>query len=87
MDEVFFQQVVNGLTIGMIYALIALGYTLVYGIARLINFAHGEVFMVGAYLGLLATMILQNVFHLPPGPFWIFFVFIFSIVFTGLLGV
>lgn len=51
--EVFLQQLVNGLTIGMIYALIALGYTIVYGIVQLINFAHGEVFMVGAYLGLL----------------------------------
>ncbi|OGW72402.1 MAG: ABC transporter permease [Omnitrophica bacterium GWA2_52_12] len=50
----FFQQIVNGLTIGMIYTLIALGYTMVYGIAQLINFAHGDVFMVGAYLGLFA---------------------------------
>lgn len=51
--DVFFQQLINGLTIGMIYALIALGYTMVYGIAQLINFAHGEIFMVGAYIGLL----------------------------------
>ncbi len=47
------QQLVNGLTIGVIYALIALGYTMVYGVIQLINFAHGDVFMVGAYLGLL----------------------------------
>ncbi len=60
--EVFFQQVINGVTIGMIYALIALGYTIVYGIVQLINFAHGEVFMVGAYLGLLFFLILQKVF-------------------------
>ena len=59
--DVFLQQIVNGLTIGMIYALIALGYTIVYGIAQLINFAHGEVFMVGAYLGLLANVLLQKV--------------------------
>ena len=45
------QQVINGLSLGSIYALIALGYTMVYGILRLINFAHGEVFMVGAYAG------------------------------------
>ena len=50
--ELFIQQVVNGLTIGSVYALIALGYTMVYGILQFINFAHGEVFMVGAYLGL-----------------------------------
>jgi branched-chain amino acid transport system permease protein len=45
------QQLLNGLQLGAVYALIALGYTMVYGIVRLINFAHGDVFMVGAYLG------------------------------------
>ncbi len=49
--QIFLQQLVNGLSMGMIYALIALGYTMVYGVIQLINFAHGEVFMVGAYLG------------------------------------
>jgi branched-chain amino acid transport system permease protein len=49
------QQLVNGLTQGMVYALIALGYTMVYGIIELINFAHGEVFMVGSFAGLLAA--------------------------------
>ncbi|MGB9866644.1 MAG: branched-chain amino acid ABC transporter permease [Bacillota bacterium] len=47
------QQVVNGISLGSIYALIALGYTMVYGIVRLINFAHGDVYMVGAYIGYL----------------------------------
>src|SRR6188474_3029708 len=51
----FFQQLINGLSLGSIYALIALGYTMVYGILRLINFAHGEVFMVGAYAGYYAA--------------------------------
>lgn len=46
----FFMQVINGLNIGSIYALVALGYTMVYGIAKLINFAHGEIIMVGSYL-------------------------------------
>lgn len=50
--EEFFQQLTNGLAIGGIYALIALGYTMVYGILRLINFAHGDLFTLGAYLGL-----------------------------------
>lgn len=45
------QQLINGLQLGFVYALIALGYTMVYGIVRLINFAHGDVFMIGAYLG------------------------------------
>ncbi len=47
----FIQQVINGLALGSIYALIALGYTMVYGIIKLINFAHGDVMMVGAYVG------------------------------------
>jgi branched-chain amino acid transport system permease protein len=49
------QQIVNGLSLGSIYALIALGYTMVYGILKLINFAHGEVFMVGSYAGYYAA--------------------------------
>ena len=49
--EQFIQQVINGITIGAVYAIVALGYTMVYGIIRLINFAHGAVFMVGAYFG------------------------------------
>lgn len=49
------QQFVNGLTLGSTYALIALGYTMVYGVLRLINFAHGEVYMVGAFIGLMAS--------------------------------
>jgi len=47
----FIQQVFNGLSLGSIYALIALGYTMIYGILRFINFAHGDVFMIGAYAG------------------------------------
>ena len=49
--DTFVQQLINGLTIGSIYALIALGYTMVYGILRLINFAHGDIYMVGAFAG------------------------------------
>jgi branched-chain amino acid transport system permease protein len=52
--EQFFQQLVNGVTLGSLYALIAVGYTVVYGIVQLINFAHGEVFMIGAF-GALST--------------------------------
>ena len=49
--EVLLQQLVNGLAVGAVYALVALGYTMVYGVLRLINFAHGELFTLGAYLG------------------------------------
>jgi len=55
--EFFFQQLTNGLAVGSIYALIALGYTMVYGVMKLINFAHGDLFSIGAYLGL--TMLLS----------------------------
>lgn len=50
-----FQQLVNGLSLGSIYALLALGYTMVYGIIKLINFAHGEVYMMGAFVGYFVT--------------------------------
>lgn len=52
----FLQQLINGLTLGAVYALIAIGYTMVYGIVGMINFAHGEIFMIGAFLSLLATL-------------------------------
>ena len=51
----FLQQLINGLSLGSIYALIALGYTMVYGIIKLINFAHGDIYMLGAYVGFLTT--------------------------------
>lgn len=51
----FLQQIINGLSLGSIYALIALGYTMVYGIIKLINFAHGDIYMLGAYIGFIAT--------------------------------
>ncbi|MBJ95607.1 MAG: hypothetical protein CMP23_14180 [Rickettsiales bacterium] len=56
--QAFAQHLVNGLTLGALFALIALGYTMVYGIIELINFAHGEVFMLGSFLGLLALQAL-----------------------------
>ena len=56
----FLQQLVNGLSLGSIYALIALGYTMVYGVLRLINFAHGDVYMVGAYVGYYLSRKLQG---------------------------
>jgi branched-chain amino acid transport system permease protein len=59
----FLQQMVNGLSLGAIYALIALGYTMVYGIIMLINFAHGDILMVGAYIGFFSVVVLgTNIF-------------------------
>ena len=56
--EYFFQQLINGITLGSIYGLIAIGYTMVYGIIGMINFAHGDVFMVGGFLALIAFLVL-----------------------------
>lgn len=57
--ELFIQQVINGISIGSIYALIALGYTMVYGIIKLINFAHGDILMIGAYVGLYCVLLFK----------------------------
>jgi len=64
--DIFLQQVVNGLTLGSIYAVVALGYTMVYGIIQLINFAHGEVVMVGAMVALATIATLAGSTALPP---------------------
>ncbi|MBL4953226.1 branched-chain amino acid ABC transporter permease [Neobacillus sp. OS1-32] len=57
--EQLIQQLVNGISLGSIYALIALGYTMVYGIVKLINFAHGDVFMVGAFIGFYSITVMD----------------------------
>jgi branched-chain amino acid transport system permease protein len=69
--ETFFQQTINGLVLGSLYALIALGYTMVYGILNLINFAHGDVLMVGALTALSLILFLQKAFPGIPG--WLLF--------------
>ena len=66
----FLQQLVNGVTWGSVYALIALGYTMVYGILRLINFAHGDVFMVGSFIGFGCLQLLGGVSN-PVVPIWL----------------
>lgn len=72
------QQILNGISVGSIYALIALGYTMVYGIIKLINFAHGDVFMLGAFIGFYAITMFQMNF---------FVALIFSMAITALIGV
>ncbi|AER67065.1 amino acid/amide ABC transporter membrane protein 1, HAAT family [Thermovirga lienii DSM 17291] len=74
----FIQHLLNGLTLGSLYALIAIGYTMVYGILRLINFAHGEIFMLGAYFVFWGV----TLFHLP----W-FVAVIVSIIVTSFAGI
>jgi branched-chain amino acid transport system permease protein len=66
--EEFFQQLTNGLAVGGIYALIALGYTMVYGVLKLINFAHGDLFTMGAYLGFTLLTALNLAGRFGPAP-------------------
>ena len=81
--EQFFQQLTNGLAVGGIYALIALGYTMVYGVLKLINFAHGDLFTIGAYLGLtLLTSLALNDYV---GGF--LGLFILGVMVMGLVGI
>ena len=81
--EQFFQQLTNGLAVGGIYALIALGYTMVYGVLKLINFAHGDLFTIGAYLGL--TLLTSLALNDHVGGF--LGVFILAVMVMGLVGV
>lgn len=74
----FLQQMINGLSLGSIYALIALGYTMVYGIIKLINFAHGDIYMLGAFAAFYAT----TFFHLN-----FFVALIIAMLLCGVLGV
>lgn len=85
--EIFGQQLINGLTIGMIYALIALGYTMVYGIIQLINFSHGEIFMVGAYLGLSVFVMISQLLKLKGSLLLLVPMFSLAMIGCGILGV
>ena len=89
MMSVFLQQLVNGLSIGSVYALIALGYTMVYGVLKLINFAHSEVFMIGAFTSYFAAELLGFDAAAAPGSFGLLhalLVLIAAMVVCGLLG-
>jgi branched-chain amino acid transport system permease protein len=86
--ELFIQLLVNGITLGSLYALIALGYTMVYGILKLLNFAHGDVYMIGAFAGygvltLLGGPLSPNIAIAP----LIVLMFLVAMIASGLLGV
>jgi branched-chain amino acid transport system permease protein len=83
--EYFVQQLINGLTLGAIYALIAIGYTMVYGIIGMINFAHGEVYMIGAFLAVIVFTALGLV-GLTWTPVAILVVLLVAMVFTAAHG-
>ena len=75
------QQLINGISLGSIYALIALGYTMVYGIVKLINFAHGDILMVGAYVGFFVLSAFGT------SPFGFFVAIIISMVVCALFAI
>ena len=83
--EYFSQQLINGLTLGSIYGLIAIGYTMVYGIVGMINFAHGEVFMIGAFIALIAILSLFAV-SITSVPLALFVALILSMILTAVWG-
>jgi branched-chain amino acid transport system permease protein len=86
--QIFLQTLVNGLVTGCIYALIALGYTMVYGVLKLLNFAHGDVYMVGAYIGYFVIQWFGGPNALTiPVPLLIFLMLLISGLGTGVLGV
>jgi branched-chain amino acid transport system permease protein len=81
------QNLLNALQLGSVYALIALGYTMVYGILTMINFAHGDIFMVGCYLALAAAVFLLGLSVKVPLPLVFVGALLFSMILTALLGV
>ncbi|MGU3473984.1 branched-chain amino acid ABC transporter permease [Paenibacillus sp. D51F] len=83
------QVLIDGMALGAIYAVVALGYTMVYGILELINFAHGEIFMTGAFVGTAVLLAAQGTGLAASLPPWLFYLLILLIamMFTGALGV
>lgn len=80
----FIQHIINGISLGSIYALIALGYTMVYGILKMINFAHADVYMVGAFVAYYAARLLG--LEASPGILTLIFLLIIAMFFCSLLG-
>ena len=84
--EVFLQQLINGITLGSIYGLIAIGYTMVFGIIGMVNFAHGDVFMVSAFIALVAYLILVTMLGVSSIALALFIVLIVAMLFTSLVN-
>src|ERR1700733_12989898 len=84
--EYFVQQLINGITLGSIYGLIAIGYTMVFGIIGMVNFAHGDVFMVSAFIALIAFLILTTWLGITSIALALFIVLIVAMTFTSLIN-
>jgi branched-chain amino acid transport system permease protein len=83
--EYFLQQLINGIALGSIYGLIAIGYTMVFGIVGMINFAHGDVFMIGGFIALITFLILMAI-GITAIPIVLFVVLLVAMVVTALYG-
>jgi branched-chain amino acid transport system permease protein len=83
--EYFLQQTINGVTLGAIYGLIAIGYTMVYGIIGMINFAHGEIYMIGAFISLIGFLIM-GVLGIGFVPLALLLVLVLAMIFTAIYG-
>ena len=84
--DVFIQQLINGITLGSIYGLIAIGYTMVFGIIGMVNFAHGDVFMVSVFISLIALLILTSFLGVSSIVLALFIVLIVAMVFTSIMN-
>jgi branched-chain amino acid transport system permease protein len=84
--EVFLQQLINGITLGSIYGLIAIGYTMVFGIVGMVNFAHGDVFMVSSFIALIAFLILTSWLGVTSVALALLIVLVVAMVFTSLVN-
>jgi branched-chain amino acid transport system permease protein len=84
--EVFVQQLINGITLGSIYGLIAIGYTMVFGIIGMVNFAHGDVFMVSSFIALIVLLILTSWLGMASVALALLIVLIVAMVFTSLVN-
>ena len=83
--DYFLQQLINGVTLGSIYGLIAIGYTMVYGIIGMINFAHGDIFMVGTFIAMITFLVLIAI-GVTAIPLALFLVLLIAMAFTALYG-
>ena len=84
--DYFVQQLINGITLGSIYGLIAIGYTMVFGIIGMVNFAHGDVFMVSAFIAMIMFLILTTWLGVTSVALALFLMLVVAMIFTSLVN-
>src|ERR1700721_2090035 len=83
--DYFAQQLINGVVLGSVYGLIAIGYTMVYGIVGMINFAHGDIFMIGGFIAMISFLVLVSL-GLTAGPLMLLLLLLVAMAITALYG-